>query len=536
MKKNSGVLAQLRLAAFAASWLVCVAVLAAPAADPQPPSVLYGELFDAVQRARVYPDSKTFADAIPNAPAEDIMAAYRRERAAASFDLAAFTKAHFKEPESAGSAYKTDPNQDVCTHIDALWPVLTRGPDSAVAGSSLLPLPHLYVVPGGRYREIYYWDSYFTMSGLETSSRSDLVDEMLANFAYLIDTYGHIPNGNRTYYLSRSQPPFFAAMVGLAARRSGDAAYAKYLPQLLREHAFWMKGAAGLKRGTAALRVVRLADGTLLNRYWDDRPTPRDESYLEDVETAARSRRPAPEVYRHLRAAAESGWDFSARWLTDPKDLSTIHTSDFLPVDLNSLLYELERAIGLGYVAKQDAANAVQWTAIAELRAAAIREVFWNEKRHTFTDYLWAQRKLADTVTLAGLSPLFFGVASEDQAKQVAGTTRLTLLRPEGVVPTAIVSGQQWDAPNGWPPLQWITIQGLKRYGENALAEAITRGWVRENVEGFQKTRKLVEKYDITGDDAARDGEYPTQDGFGWTNAVLRGLLREYPIAACAAR
>jgi hypothetical protein len=168
---------------------------------------------------------------------------------------------------------------------------------------------------------------------------------MLANFAHLIDTYGHIPNGNRTYYLSRSQPPFFAAMVARAADRDGESLYGKYLPQLLREHEFWMQGADRLVPGTAHRRVVRLRDGTVLNRYWDDRAAPRDEAWREDIETARQSGRPAAEVYRNLRATAESGWDFSSRWLADGRTLSTIRTIDILPVDLNALLHEMERAV-----------------------------------------------------------------------------------------------------------------------------------------------------------------------------------------------
>jgi alpha,alpha-trehalase len=403
--------------------------------------------------------------------------------------------------------------------------VLTRGPDTAAAGSSLLPLPHRYVVPGGRFREVYYWDSYFTMLGLEASGRHDLVREMIDNFAWLIDTYGHVPNGNRTYYLSRSQPPFFAAMVALAAQRDGEELYGRYLPQLEREYRFWMDGAAQLARGSAHRRVVRLADGTVLNRYWDDRAAPRDEAWREDEATARAARRPAGEVYRNLRAAAESGWDFSSRWLADGRTLATIRTVDFLPVDLNSLMYQLETALSRGFAVKGDAAASARLRAAADARAKKMRVIFWNGKRRAFTDYIWTERRASDAVTAAGLYPLYFGIAESGQATPVADATRLVLLRPEGVVPTAATSGQQWDAPNGWAPLQWIAIQGFARYGEDGLAQAIADRWLRENLSEFAKSGKLVEKYDITGDAGARGGEYPTQDGFGWTNGVLRALL-----------
>jgi alpha,alpha-trehalase len=494
--------------------------LAAGAPQPQPPSVVYGDLFDTVQRQKVFADSKTFADAVPKDSPESIMAAWNEQKRGADFDLRGFVASHFTVPEVRESTYRSRAGEDVCAHIASLWPVLTRQPDPAVAGSSLLPLPHRYVVPGGRFQEIYYWDSYFTMLGLEAPERRALAADMLENFAHLIDTYGHIPNGNRTYYLSRSQPPFFAAMVSRAAARDGDAVYARFLPQMLREHQFWMAGADQLAPGSAHRRVVRLRNGTLLNRYWDDRATPRDEAYREDIATAAGSRRPAAEVYRNLRAAAESGWDFSSRWLADGRTLATIRTVDLLPVDLNSLMYELERAIAHALASKQDP-DAKRWEDLAKQRAQAIRAVFWNQDRHAFTDYLWRENRLSPLVTLAGLYPLYFGAADEQQAHQTASTLRVTLLRPDGVVPTAVASGQQWDAPNGWAPLVWMSIEGLRRYGETDLASFIERGWRRENIEVFQRTGKLTEKYDVTGDAEARGGEYPNQDGFGWTNGVL---------------
>ena len=161
---------------------------------------------------------------------------------------------------------------------------MTRKADKKIKGSSLLPLPHPYIVPGGRFNEIYYWDSYFTMLGLQVSGRVDLIESMIDNFSHLIETVGFIPNGNRTYFMGRSQPPFYACMVELLAQSKGKKVYVKYLPFLEKEYAFWMKGVNRLKKtGDAQKRVVKVKGG-ILNRYWDNFDAPRAEMYQDDIE------------------------------------------------------------------------------------------------------------------------------------------------------------------------------------------------------------------------------------------------------------
>jgi alpha,alpha-trehalase len=521
------------------SWLLLGLVLASQLGSPlavaqelRPPSQLYGELFERVQMERVFEDGKTFVDASARSEPTTIVAEYERARTQPGFDLGAFVNRHFTPPETVATGFRADPSRDVRDHIGALWDVLTRAQDRPDPRSSLLPLPHRYVVPGGRFREVYYWDSYFTMLGLEQSGRHDLVVDMIRNFAALIDRYGHIPNGNRTYYLSRSQPPFFAAMVNLLAARDGDAVLGTYLPQLEGEYAFWMEGSEQLAPARAHRRVVRLRDGTLFNRYWDDRAAPRDESYREDVETARASGRPPAEVYRNLRAAAESGWDFSSRWFSDGRSLTTIRTVELVPVDLNSLLYHLEQTLARAYRLAGRNEDARRLGANAWKRREAMHRYLWSEEGGYFSDLAWRDGKLQQRLTAATLYPLFFGAATPKQAERVAGATRDGLLEPDGLVTTTENTGEQWDAPNGWAPLQWIAIRGLADYGHAALAQDIARRWIRENVTVYRPTGKLVEKYDVSGDEAARGGEYPLQDGFGWTNGVLRKLLAMYPAAS----
>jgi alpha,alpha-trehalase len=526
----------MRIRAIGIFLAVCVATpaLTQTGAQLEPPSELYGELFVDVQMQRVFPDSKTFVDAVAKDSPAVILERYREESRRPGFDLAAFVERNFTVSQPEDSGYRSIPGQDVCSHIDSLWSVLERSPEEADPRSSLLPLPYPYVVPGGRFNEIYYWDSYFTMLGLEESGRYDMAQSMVRNFASLIDRYGHIPNGNRTYYLSRSQPPFFAAMVELIADEAGDreGVYAEFLSALEEEYAFWMDGADALAPGSAHRRVVRLEDGTILNRYWDDRAVPRDESYREDVETAQASGRPPKQVYRDLRAAAESGWDFSSRWLEDGKTLATIRTTELVPVDLNSLMVQLETTLANAYAAAREPEKAAEFKTRATMRTVAVRLHLWDVKKGIFTDNLWREGKPSGELTAATLVPLFFGLATKAQAERVAEVVRTKLLRPGGLVTSTAETGQQWDAPNGWAPLQWIAIEGLNEYGQRMLAETIAERWMDEVISAYRATGKLVEKYNVEDVSLeAGGGEYPTQDGFGWTNGVLRKLLVLYPSA-----
>jgi alpha,alpha-trehalase len=322
---------------------------------PVPPSIEYGAFYRDVELTSLFPDSKTFPDLIPGASPSDILRDYYDASVSPSFDLASFVSQHFSGPTPTGpNVNPASSGQNLLDYVESLWPVLQESWTSVQPYSTLLPLPYPYVVPGGRFREIYYWDSYFTMLGLEEDGHHELAVDMLKDFAYEIDRYKHVPNGNRSYYLSRSQPPFFALMVELIARRDGVMTYITYLPELQAEYEYWMQDEDEVLPGRARRHVVRLLGGTVLNRYWDERRAPRDESYKEDVQTASQSLRPA-EVWRNLRAAAESGWDFSSRWLADGKSLSTIQTLALLPPDLNSLLAHLEKTLAEAYRLKGDA-------------------------------------------------------------------------------------------------------------------------------------------------------------------------------------
>jgi alpha,alpha-trehalase len=508
-------------------------------ADTTPPSIEYGPLYSAVELSSIFPDSKTFPDLLPDEAPSAVVSAYEAQKGQPGFNLASFVQQHFSPaPVPPGPTVNTaPPGTGLLAYVQSLWPVLTQSAKTVPAYSTLQPEPEPYIVPGGRFREGYYWDSYFTALGLEQNGQHALSVSIVQDFAYDIDRYGHVPNGNRSYYLSRSQPPFFSYLVELVAKRDGASTIVTYLPELQKEYDYWMQGAGTLKPGSAYRNVVRLADGTVLNRNYDDRMAPRDESYKEDVQTAAVSNRPAGVVWQNLRATAASGWDFSSRWLADGKTLATVQTLNILPVDLNSLMFHLEATLAEGYFLKGDVKQGTAYVVRAITRAAAIRRLMWDDNIAAFTDYLWTEKRTTGNVTAATLYPLYVNLASAAQASAVASTVQKTLLQIGGILTTPVNSGQQWDSPNGWAPLQWIAVQAFTNYGNTDLAQTIATRWVQKNIAGYEQQGKLVEKYDVltSGGDAGGGGEYATQIGFGWTNGVLVALTARYPALYAAA-
>lgn len=503
--------------------LLGLAAAALPAAPvPAPPDILYGPLFAAVERSGIFPDQKTFCDCLPREAPAAILAAYRAARHASKpIDLRRFVAAHFIVPGPA--APEAPPDPDLARHLRLLWRVLRRGPDHPVPGSSLLPLPYPYVVPGGRFRELYYWDSYFIMLGLLRSGDRPLASSLARDLGCLATTYGHVPNGNRTYYLSRSQPPFLALMVELLADRGQAAAWREFAPALQAELDYWSDRTAPTRHS------VRMPDGSLLSRYYDQDDTPRPEAWGEDEATAAASSEARAVLYRNLRSAAESGWDFSSRWLDDGRTLGTIDTLDRVPVDLNCLLCRLEGALARARRLAGDEKGAASLEAEAARRQAAILRFCWSDREGFFVDYDLRRGGPAREETLAGVMPLFCRLATPAQARSVARVLRARFLKPGGLVATLVESGQQWDAPNGWAPLEWIAVRGLENYGCHDLAAEIARRWLALNRAVYARTGRMMEKYNVENLSLpAGGGEYPDQDGFGWTNGVYQELAADY--------
>jgi len=487
-----------------------------------------GSLYTDVQSKEIFSDSKFFVDCVPIFSSGEIIAKYDEAKLKNGFDLKKFVSDHFIFPAEAGNDYHSA-NNPVKEHLEELWDVLKRTP--ANTGGTLISLPHDYIIPGGRFREIYYWDSYFTMLGLQVSKRFDTIQHMVDNFAFLIDTIGFVPNGNRTYYLGRSQPPFFALMVKLLSEEKGEAILLQYQSQLEKEYSFWMDGASGDKlspTNNTHRRVVLLPDGSRLNRYWDDNDIPRPEAYIEDIHIARQAKNPSNIVYRHIRAAAESGWDFSSRWFKEPGYMHSIQTTDIIPIDLNCLILYLEQTLLHIYIMLNDEINVLAFQQRIQQRKKAIDTYCWDEEKGFYFDYHHIEHQHTSCFSLAAMYPLFFSLATAEQAKKVARIIEDQFLQAGGVITTLNKTIQQWDAPNGWAPLQWITYNGLKKYSHHSIAEKIKHNWMQANERVYAATGKMMEKYNVMDTNTkAGGGEYPNQDGFGWTNGVYLALMNE---------
>lgn len=428
------------------------------------------------------------------------------------------------------SNFKTDPNDSPEQHLQKLWAVLTR-PAEASQTTGLLPLPKPFIVSIGQAREVFYWESYFTMLGLQAAGRRDLVENMVENFAHLIDKYGHVPTANRPEFVGRSQPPMFSLMVKMLAEMPGSALPSdnpkvKYLPQLEREYAFWMDGSEKLHEDfVAEKRVVRVQQGFLMNRYFDLETSPRPEAKAADEATAAANpSRPAAEIFQNLRAASQSGWTMSSRWGIENNSLGGVNAFDILPVDLNCLMWHLELLISEGAALSGQAAKAQFFGLRAYDRRRNIREMFFEKSAGWFQDFNWRDKNLTGQMSLAGMFPLWFEMAEKPQVTAVASNLEKHFLRAGGLVSTLRRTGQDWDLPYGHAPLHWVSIEGLRKNGQLALAETVRRRWLATCLGVFKHSGQFLEKYNVEGMDSG-GGFYAGQDGFGWTNGVFFRLL-----------
>ncbi len=487
-----------------------------------------GPIFQAVQESNIFADNKIFVDSIPKKDPEVILKEFESEKDKHQFNLKAFIEENFSLPSEPESPQIT--SVDAGEYIDLMWDVLTKDFSEKNNFSTLLPLPEKHVVPGGRFRESYYWDSYFIAEGLVASDRLDLASSLIKNLAFQIDHFGYIPNGNRFYYLTRSQQPYFSLLVDLLHREGQEELSLSFYPQLLREYKFWMNGEDILsKERPFDFRVVFHGNKYILNRYFDELNHPREEARKADLETFSKATSQTKEnLYRNIRATCESGWDFTSRFLDNPDDISTLNTTAYLPIDLNTLLYHHEMLLAKFSDILDKKTETKEYFLRADRRKSAINELFFDEDQGFYFDYQFEKGKRSKVYSLAGVFPLFFEICSQERANKIAEVLEKQFLRAGGLATTLNQTNCQWDGDIGWAPLQFIAYWGLKNYGFDQLALEVAKRFSGLCLQQFGKSHAFFEKYDLSEDKlSASIGEYSCQEGFGWTNAVVKIFLEE---------
>jgi alpha,alpha-trehalase len=407
----------------------------------------------------------------------------------------------------------------------------------------LLYLPRPYVVPGGRFNEMYGWDSFFIQMGLLRDGELNLARDMADNFLYEIREYGKVLNANRTYYLTRSQPPFLTPMVLAVYNRTHDQKWLEAaVPAIESYYRFWtnephLTPETGLSRyfdigeGPAPEVLVSEHDAQGRNNYdliRDYFRTHKVTDYDVSQYYDAAHNQLTPLFYKGDRSMRESGFDPSSRF--GPFSIDIIH---YNPVCLNSLLYLMETQMAEIEDLLKRGAEASVWRQRAQDRAARINRLLWDSQTGLYSDYDYVHKRIRRYPFLTAFYPLWVGIASKEQASRVVRNLS-RFERAGGLQTSEFRSGDQWDAPFGWAPLQWIAVEGLRRYGYRTEAERISRKFLSVVQQEFLQHHNIQEKYDVVrrSDDVAaglRYGYHSNEAGFGWTNAVFTALLDELP-------
>ena len=561
----------------------------------------------AVNRAAIWRDSKDFVDTRSRSPPAKVFEALAASGAATcSVAAREFLNEHFesgprersKMPELVD--WRRDPavargtrcatSKEWATHVHELWRVLARldaddydededgkggagDAEAARTTSSRIRLPYPAVVPGERFRETYYWDTYWIVLGLLTSEMPATALGVTNNLLYMVTTYGFVPNGARVYYLNRSQPPLLSSCVSAVYEATRDAEWLRQaLPLLVQEYAYLTRS-----ERTITVRDTESGEVHALSRYFANTTRPRPESYREDVEVARRATRRLDDavakldvkrkIYRHLASAAESGFDFSSRWLADGKNLETIHTCDMIPADLNGFMLRVETDIArlarealVSLPVSEDEIYAERvylnhllekFTRASEVRRRAIDAVLWDDDTKRWRDVTFeplvgedARAVVRDvgelvfaceTPYVSDFTPLWCGAldAGSERAYEVVEALRTSkLVTAKGIATSLVESGQQWDWPNAWAPSTHMLVEAIQLYAprEEKYAKELAHSWLRTAYQAWKSTGFMHEKYDVCddADSVGKGGEYVPQRGFGWTNGVTLRLLEQY--------
>lgn len=415
--------------------------------------------------------------------------------------------------------------------------------ESEIRQPGLLYLPHPYVVPGGRFNEMYGWDSYFIQLGLLRAGELELARDMVDNFVYEIENYGKILNANRTYYLTRSQPPFLTQMVLGVYRQTRDKQWLRRsLPAIESYYQYWTTG-------------PHLVKETGLSRYYDSGAGPAPEVVADERDEQGRTHydrvreyyrtheitdydvsdyynreddRLTELFYKADRSMRESGFDPSNRFGQFNADIL-----NYNPVCLNSLLYLMEiEAAEIQQILGNRSAAAV-WARRASERRERMNRLLWDAKDGLYYDYNFKTNNVRRYPFVTTFYPLWAGIATRSQAARIFRSLKL-FERPGGLQTSTTESGSQWDAPFGWAPMQIIAVAGLRRYGYQAAANRVSVKFLSLILKEFNEHNVIVEKYDVERRDSQirsglKFGYTSNEIGFGWTNAAFLELQAGLP-------
>ncbi|XP_072763574.1 trehalase [Anoplolepis gracilipes] len=522
-----------------------------------------GPLLKTVQLAGIFNDSKTFVDlyqlhnpdvtvnnfnalmkATNNSPNRSEVAKFVSENFAMQDELDNSTLPDWKENPTILKNIQDPQFREWARRLNYIWKTLARKIKDDVMidpqRHSLIYVNHTFIVPGGRFREFYYWDSYWIIEGLLLCDMPITVKGMLENFLSMVERFGFVPNGGRVYYLSRSQPPLLIPMVAKYYDYTKDRDFLKQnIAVLDKEFEYW--------QNEKTVNVIKDGKAYRVARYVTNSNGPRPESYKEDYRVAQQlpeERR--GELYNDLKAAAESGWDFSYRWCirTDRNanlSLINVSTSDIIPVDLNAILQRNALLLVHFHSILGNVEKALEYSKIAMDYQAAIDNVLWNEDEGIWLDYDTRNKRSRNTFYTSNLSPLYTMSYNRSRSTDYALKAISYLKKNQidlyfGGTPTTLnYTGEQWDFPNAWPPLQSFLILGLYRTDVKeamVLANTLAGRWLRSNYIGYDEYGKMFEKYNaIHPGEGGGGGEYGVQEGFGWTNGVVLEFLRYFPNA-----
>ncbi|KAK9885435.1 hypothetical protein WA026_010933 [Henosepilachna vigintioctopunctata] len=520
-----------------------------------------GPVLHLIQMSKIFADSKTFVDMKMLHSPEEVLENWdnfmeENDQHPSKYNIKKFITQNFNDGDELdywmGSDYTPTPRilrkiedlivRNFTSSIVQIWNKLGRKVKPEVfeysERYSFIPIPNGFIIPGGRFTELYYWDSYWIVRGLIISEMITTVRGMLENFLCIIDKYGFVPNGSRIYYLSRSQPPVTTIIAGEYIEASKDILWLKknikYLDLELR---YWLD-----------YKTVKISKGLhtyTLARYISECTLPRPESYSEDIESCEifDTEMLKHKCYQDLKSTVETGWDFSSRWIFDEQggcnaNVSFSNGKRVIPVDLNSFLCRSFKLMYQFYSIINDDINATFWKNKYQYWKKGIDEIMYNKKDGIWYDYDYFEARQRRYFWPSNLTPLWAEIYDQPKfaalGKAAASyVKRQDLLQYKGGVPASLFhTGEQWDFPHVWAPVQSIVILGLYNSGNNdakQLAYTFGKRYVEACIKGFLVSGDMYEKYDCREPGKVEGGgEYIAQIGFGWTNGAVLEMINTF--------